>query len=202
MTAQDYRAQLIQLQPDGRALPIDPDSDWGKLLLAIGDSLARADLRGAQLSVEVDVRATQELLPDFERAYGLPSPCLPLGQSVDERRKAAIAQVQALGGQKPAYYIRIAQSLGFVVSIDENVEGPHVWRINGPETTITEFTCDSPCDQPLRKWGNALLECVMNRIKPAHTRLLFGYSGGPIDPEPDEAGGTRLGVTGLPMSDL
>lgn len=63
------------------------------------------------------------------------------------------------------------------ITIDEQVDGlPHRWRINAPTTTVTEFTVNSPCTDPLRTWGNALLECVMNRYKPAHGELLFGYS--------------------------
>lgn len=200
VTAEDYRDQLLALQPDGPALPRDPNSNWAKLLLAFADSLSRVGLRGEQLIIESDPRSTYELLEEWERAFGLPGPCVPLGQSVDERRNALVAQVTARGGQTPAYYISVAAALGYVVTIDENVEGPHVWRINGPETTITEFTCDSPCDQPLRKWGNELLECVMNRIKPAHTRLLFGYSANP-EPE-DILGATRLGLAGIPTADM
>lgn len=63
------------------------------------------------------------------------------------------------------------------ITIDEQVDGlPHRWRINAPADTFSEFTVNSPCTDPLRDWGNELLECVMNRYKPAHSDLLFGYS--------------------------
>lgn len=62
------------------------------------------------------------------------------------------------------------------VTIDEQVDGlPHRWRVNAAETTVTEFTCLSPCTTPLRVWGNQPLQCVMNRLKPAHSDLLFSF---------------------------
>ena len=33
----------------------------------------------------------------------------------------------------------------------------------------------SVAGEPLRSWGNNLLECTMERIKPAHTVLIFAY---------------------------
>jgi hypothetical protein len=33
----------------------------------------------------------------------------------------------------------------------------------------------SAVGEALRTWGNDLLECKMNQIKPAHTILIFGY---------------------------
>lgn len=62
------------------------------------------------------------------------------------------------------------------VTIDEQVDAlPHRWRVNAAETTMTEATCLSPCTTPLRSWGNQPLQCVMNRMKPAHTDLLFSF---------------------------
>lgn len=64
------------------------------------------------------------------------------------------------------------------ITIDEQVDGlPHRWRINAPVATFVESTCVSPCTTPLRVWDNETLQCVMDRIKPAHTDLLFSFLG-------------------------
>ena len=34
----------------------------------------------------------------------------------------------------------------------------------------------SAVSDPLRSWGNALLECLINRYKPAHTSVYFNYT--------------------------
>ena len=51
-----------------------------------------------------------------------------------------------------------------------------VWQVNAPEASIVEFDAGrSSAGEPLRSWGNELLECVINRLKPAHTYVLFAY---------------------------
>jgi uncharacterized protein YmfQ (DUF2313 family) len=48
--------------------------------------------------------------------------------------------------------------------------------VNSALSTITDITVDSLVDEPIASWGNALLECVIKRLKPAHTSVIFGYS--------------------------
>lgn len=63
------------------------------------------------------------------------------------------------------------------VTIDEQVGGlPHRWRVNAPNNTVIESTCMSPCTTPLRVWSNEPLECAINKLKPAHSEVLFGYT--------------------------
>lgn len=333
MTAEEYRSQLQALLPSGAAWPREPGAILTKTLHAVADELARVDVRADDLLTESDPRSTFELLGDWERAFGLPAACVPAGQTTTERRSALAAKVAALGGQSRAYFLELANAIGYVgatwsdiawqfinsaqgwtpanatvtpqattilyastaanpsltktgqafkgldyryviarlrrtvtasevwdgivtyatsghaasasyhkaiaepagigsdyvlatwdmhaltaggtdwrdsiitaltlelgqstgntyeidwialsktptvdvaITIDEQVDGlPHRWRINAPTNTVTEFTCNSPCTDPLRDWGNELLECVMNRYKPAHSELLFGYS--------------------------
>lgn len=178
MTADQYRYQLQALLPPGRLWDALRETgslaDW--LLAALAAEFAQVDGRAEALLDEADPRTVYELLAEWERVVGLPDPCVPAGQTVTERRNALVARLASRGGQSRAYFIALAATLGYTITIDEQVDGqPHRWRINTSATTITEFTCESPCIDPLRKWGNELLECVMNRYKPAHTELLFGY---------------------------
>lgn len=332
MTAAQYLELLRQIMPRGPAWPSAPGAALSKLLAGLAEEFARLDTRVDDLITEMDPRVTFELLPDWERAYGLPEPCIPLGASVTERRNALVAKVTAIGGQSVSYFLSIAQALGYVganwtpfawqfinsaqgwtpanasvtpgattilyassaanpsltkstlafvggtyryviarlrrtvtsaevwegvlsyttaahaasltqhkaiaepagigadfvlavwdmhnltaggtdwkdsiitglklelgnsngntyeidwiavsktdpadvsITIDEQVDGlPHKWRMNAPTVTYTVFTCQSACDESLREWGNELLECVMNRYRPAHTQLVFGY---------------------------
>ncbi len=130
-------------------------------------------------------------LADWERVLGLPDECAGgLGQTVTERIAAAVSKVRARGGLSREYFAGVAAGLGYVVSIEEygvyTCESPCVdpvcdepwrfaWKVHAPEVTVREFTCGTGCDEPLRTWGNALLECVLNRTKPAHTHIIFAY---------------------------
>jgi uncharacterized protein YmfQ (DUF2313 family) len=42
--------------------------------------------------------------------------------------------------------------------------------------TRSTLTVNGRVSDPLAAWGNTLLECVMRRLKPAHTTLLFSYT--------------------------
>jgi uncharacterized protein YmfQ (DUF2313 family) len=132
-------------------------------------------------------------LADWERVLGLPDTCAGgYGQTQAERMAAALSKIRQRGGQSRAYFISVAATLGYAITIEEfdvytcdsGCDQPindepwrFAWRVRAPETTVREFSCDSGCDDPLSSWGNALLECVINRLKPAHTFVQFAYGG-------------------------
>lgn len=332
MNADHYREQLQALLPPGRAWPRESGAVLTQVLDGLAQELSRVDLRVENLIDEIDPRTTGELLPDFERVYGLPDPCVTDSLTTDQRRNALVSKISNQGGQSPAYFLSVLERLGYVssrwtrlawhfigavqgwtaanatfgttgttsvvltataadpilrralpafagtkyryvvarlrrlvagawegsvqyttpahgetagfiktvsepaewatgawaivvwdmhaltaggsdwldsfitglrfdfssangssveidwialseypnpdlaVTIDEQVDGlPHRWRVNAAETTVTEFTCLSPCTTPLRVWGNQPLQCSMNRLKPAHSDLLFSF---------------------------
>lgn len=191
MTAEDYLAQLQALLPQGPAWPRDAGATLTKLLQAMADELARIDGRAAQLIEEADPRTTAELLADWERVAGLPDSCVTAAQSTAQRRAALHAKLTTLGGQSTAYFIALAASLGYTVTITEfeqhtvvdDVEHPlyshpwqFAWQINAPQDTVGTLSVTDTVADPLAWWGNELLECVVNRLKPAHTHVLFAYS--------------------------
>lgn len=193
LTATDYLAQLQALLPQGFAWPRQADAALTKLLLAWADEMARIDGRAADLVEEVDPRTTAELLADWERVAGLPDSCVVaygVTQTAAQRRNALVAKLTTIGGQSAAYYIALAASLGYTITITEyktftvrsKVNDPLndlPWRftftVNAPLNTVRRFTVRSAVNEPLAAWGNELLECVISRLKPAHTHVLFAY---------------------------
>lgn len=138
---------------------------------AFGLALDAAAIAADGVLAESDPRTTMALLADWERNYGLE----PSG-SIDVRRAALLAQILAGGGQSRAFYVQLAAALGYT-------------------TTITEFsphTVISSVAEPLRGglWRYiwlvrahasagavtpAAFEALFNKIKPAHTRVMFEY---------------------------
>jgi len=130
-------------------------------------------------------------LADWERVLGLPDTCAGgYGQTQAERIAAALSKIRQRGGQSRAYFIGVAKALGFEITIEEHAvytcESPcdqpiceepwrFVWTVRAPAATIRESTCESGCAGPLASWGNAQLECVINRLKLAHTFVIFAY---------------------------
>lgn len=193
LTAAEYLAQLQALLPQGFAWPRQADAALTRLLLAWADEMARIDGRAARLIEEADPRTAVELLADWERVAGLPDPCvaaLGIEQTAAQRRAALAAKLASGGGQSAAYYIALAARLGYTITITEHETftvrskvcdplNDLPWRftftVNAPLDTVRRFTVRSAVADPLAAWGNELLECVISRLKPAHTHVLFAY---------------------------
>jgi uncharacterized protein YmfQ (DUF2313 family) len=113
-----------------------------------------------------------------------------LEQSLEQRRNALVAKLTQLGGQSRQYFIDLAAALGYEITITEfqpftvnsgvndplcDTEWRFVWQVNASQDTIRRFSVQSGVNDPLASWGNDQLECVINRLKPAHTIVLFAY---------------------------
>lgn len=127
------------------------------------------------LYTEMDPRTVDSMLLDWEIMAGLPDPCVDAGQTKEARRMALLAKLINLGGQSIAYYINLAAALGYTITV---TEGPaaHVWTIHTSLDNYWEFTVTDSAADPLAYWGNQILECVINRLKPAHTRVIYSYT--------------------------
>ena len=192
ISADDYTGMLLGLLPPGPAWPQE-DSQIARMLSGWAQELARLDARSANLVEEADPRTTEELLPDWERVAGLPGLCSETGITLTEgqRRQLLVAKLISQGGQSRQYYIAVAAALGYTITITEfslhtclkacdypliGEEWIMAWQVNASDGMRTYFNCLSQCDEPLSRWGNFLLECALNAIKPAHTVLLFSYT--------------------------
>lgn len=199
MPAPDFRTEhfleaLHGLMPQGPAWPREADSWQDRVLAAIADRFAAQHARIVTLADQESYPAlTSEMLDDWERAYGLPDSCGSEGDSMALRRAALLARIAERGGQSPSYFIGVAAALGFTVTVHEyrparfgemrfgdpmaGQEWAFVWAIRAPETTVTPFRFGQGAfGDPFSSWGNDRLECVLSRIKPAHTILLFQYA--------------------------
>lgn len=194
LTDSDYLQQLQALLPNGPAWPRDDEATLTQLLSALSAELARVDGRAMTLIEEADPRTTAELFLDWERVAGLPDACAEAfggEQTLDQRRMSLVGKLVTLGGQSPAYFIGLAAAIGYAITITEfhahtvNDDVDYAilgeawnfaWQVNAALNTVTELTASSGVDEPLAAWGNALLECVINRVKPAHTIALFSYT--------------------------
>lgn len=194
MTATDYLRQLQALLPPGPAWPKDDAATLTRLLDALATELSRVDGRAQKLIEEANPRTVAELFADWERVAGLPDACAQAfgsDQTMAQRRAALVGRMTTLGGQSPAYFVGLAAALGYAITITEfrahtvnddvectlyDTAWNFAWQVNAALNTVTAITVDSTVEEPIAAWGNALLECVIKRLKPAQTAVLFSYT--------------------------
>lgn len=163
------------------------------ILDAIAKLLVTSENDAEQLMAEIDPRTANALLPDFERVLG-PDPCgRDLGnQSLQQRQRRAHQRWIAQGGASIPYFIKLAESLGHVIEIEEFwpskagvllagqpliAEGEQfTWRIKLQLISEWLFRAGvNQAGQPLGGIEISDLECELRRLKPAHTQLVFSY---------------------------
>ncbi|MGI4851896.1 MAG: YmfQ family protein [Janthinobacterium lividum] len=188
-----YLGALQKLLPRGVAFPRNPTSVQTAFVAANGDLFGDLQAACSVLSeVESDPAQTMQLLSEWEAEYGLPDPCAGESPLVSERRAQLLARIAATGGQSPAYYIAFALTLGYAITITEfeplcfgdtfgslmyGQSWAQAWQVNAPTFTVDYADFGSSVfGDPYAAWGSNVLQCELNRIKPAHTPLIFNYS--------------------------
>jgi uncharacterized protein YmfQ (DUF2313 family) len=243
----DYAVGLANLLPQGLAWP----RHAGSVVMKVVKGLAQfwgdvVDSRAADLlERESDPRFTIELLPDWERNWGLPDPCYSAPQSIAERQMALVMRMTMLGAQSRQFFIDVAARLGYTITITEYrpffvamdgcgdcrvygaagapdpvmrnqwnqsimappgdhyvsdgelsewpnyglgpLENRYYWTVHVHQAKLVWFRVTSGqtgVDPHLRIGLADDLECLLNRWKPAHTQIIFDYSGlsNPGDP--------------------
>jgi uncharacterized protein YmfQ (DUF2313 family) len=181
-----------------RCLPpvsYDPQADTIKAELQSTAAPLTAALRSAdQVRVEQDPAGAQLSVPDWERVYSLPDPCAGISSSIERRRADIVNKISARGNLSPAQMISVAEQIGYVgaevhefgpancagpsdQAIYEEADWRFVWALKVPQTLLIEqLSCTSPCDGPIRRWGNEPIFCAISRYKPAHTLGLVFFN--------------------------
>jgi uncharacterized protein YmfQ (DUF2313 family) len=204
-TGDDYAEVMAGDLPTGPAWTRDPDSTLMQVVSGLAQVWGDVDGRFADLlEIESDPRSTYEMLPDWERAFGLPDPCIPVVQTLAERRVALVVKMTMQGGQSRAFFIGVAASLGYRITIREyrpfqfglssfggsrgQFQPPSVrfyWRVRVSGGRSTRFSFGGSSfgrDSFLEIRKAEDLECMFRRWKPAHTIVLFDYHD--FDPDP------------------
>lgn len=194
-----YLEMFLGLLPPGQAWTRERYSVLARLLGVFASEFDRVDGRAAALIDESDPRATREMLSDWEVVAGLPDACSGLAGTATERRAALTLKITGIGGQSRAYFQAIADRLGYDVQIREyrpficglsrcaadplngGHEVRHTWTVTVYGPRVTRFRVgQSRCAEKLLSIVAAQdLECVLRRLKPAHTHLVFAYDAQP-----------------------
>lgn len=175
MRTRNWLRGLQALLPPGLAISREPEANITKLLEAAAAMLGDAELGFDDWAAQYDPMVATTMLADWERLLGLPDCCdAGIVLTQQERRVEVLLKLTAVGSQAPQFYIDLMARRGVTITIDEL--GSYVWRVNAPMVNLRHLRAGiGRAGDRLRNWGDPRMECVINRLKPAHTRALFGY---------------------------
>src|SRR5499427_5061679 len=90
----DYAVGMNNLLPQGLAWPRWPNTVLQNVVQGLAQIWGFVDSRAADLlERESDPRQTIELLPDWERNWGLPDPCYQGPSTIGERQTALVGRM-------------------------------------------------------------------------------------------------------------
>jgi uncharacterized protein YmfQ (DUF2313 family) len=116
----DYGNAFLALLPQGQAWPKYPGTTLDLTCRGLAEYWGYVDGRAADLlERESDPRQTIELLPDWERNWGLPDPCYKAPQTVGQRQLALVMRMTMIGAQSRAFFIEVAAQIGYTITITE-----------------------------------------------------------------------------------
>jgi uncharacterized protein YmfQ (DUF2313 family) len=137
----------------------------------------------------------ETFLSDWERVFNI----VPAsGDTPELRKERIIAALRKVGGLSKPYFIQLADSLGYTVTITDNIEefrpfmtgwgrsGDRlykyeviwIWKVHVINRTLHYFEAGiSEAGNLLLTWqSDEELESLFTELKPAHTYVLFDYS--------------------------
>lgn len=192
-TANQYAQVLRNLLPRGRAWNREDGSVQASVLDGLAKGAATVDAAAMSLLEDAFPATAVFLLPEWERTLGLPDPCAGEAPTLQVRQAQVAARLVNSGGQSAPFYIDYAASLGYQILIKEmgpfrmgassmgtQLGGPdwaHAWTVQSDRglNTVSFRMGRSAMGEPLEVWGDAVLECEFNGIRPAHTVVIFTY---------------------------
>jgi uncharacterized protein YmfQ (DUF2313 family) len=139
----EYTQALMNLLPTGQAWPRSIGGTLFMTVQGLANYWGTVDGRAADLlEIESDPRLTTELLPDWERNWGLPDPCIQNPPTdLETRRIDLVLKMTLLGAQSRQWFMDVATALGYTITITEY--SPYVCGISRCGDT-SDLNLDEP----------------------------------------------------------
>ena len=155
----DYADAMQSLLPQGQAWP----RAWDEALMLVVRGLCRIwgdfEVRASWLlEQESDPRQTFELLPDWERNWGLPDPCYQEPQTVGERQRALVMRMTMQGAQSREFFIGVAAQIGYTITISEY--RPFFVAMDGCGDCRVYGAAGAPTTPMVNEWGQPIMNAV------------------------------------------
>lgn len=186
---------ILRHLPIGKAWNKEGSSNLSKLAKGLSLEFQRIEDRANQLISESEPQTCSESLEDWERVFGLPEECdTDIESTVERKLKLVNKAFSLIGGQSAKFFKDYVASLGFESEVKEikefraglscagdysanGIEWVNCWEMILPATISYEFSAGvSTAGEALRVFRNDSVECALNHIKPAHSKLFILFN--------------------------
>ncbi|WP_433693201.1 YmfQ family protein [Paraburkholderia phenoliruptrix] len=191
-TANDFANAIHGLMPRGLVWPKDAAAVQAQLIAGLAPTWERHTQSNNNLLADAFPETAYELLPEWESTLGLPDPCAGVAPTIQQRRNQVVARLTNSGGQSIQYFVDFAAQLGYAITVEQFSQARagilkagdpccghdwnFAWKVIGPPSTVVRAVAGGmAAGDPLTAFGNAVLECEIRALMPAHTIVLFAY---------------------------
>lgn len=165
-------------------------TNFRKYLRGLSYELQRFESALIEVTSEYDPRTTTEFITEWESSVGIPDDCFPGTGSLDERRRDVITKFMAIGVSTAQDFIDLAAFMGYEITIEHLADGTYYPPYNVPFTPMIGIPYNRyvwiviganvianipPYNVPfsLTSSTQTKLQCFFNKLKPAHTLIIF-----------------------------
>lgn len=184
-----HRSLLALLLPPVSYSPSEPALQAE--LVAEGKSLDSALTSASRVKGAITPFFAEQLIPDWERVCGVVPPA---GTTYQQRLQTVLAKLAETGGLSIPYFIRLANGLGYRITINEpqpfragvsRAGAPlwvpdiiWVWQVVVHAGSVRAYNFragQSASGERLITFGDPVIEALFDDLKPAFTFVYFAY---------------------------
>jgi hypothetical protein len=155
-------------------------SNFRNLLIGTGKELTRVEQKLNEILNECDISQATVLIGEWEKLLGIPDEAIPMASTLEGRRSNVLFKLSVFGAYQEADYVRIAQILGFNVTVTPADGGPDIpyvdWRVRYIiVVTVLGTSTTWPWTWPLL-WGGmdiSVLQAMFEKIRPAVCEIIW-----------------------------
>lgn len=192
-SAGDFADSFQRHMPTGPVWPRDPDAVQRAAVEALMPTYVRTWALACDLPAETLPSTAVFLLPEWEASLGLPDPCSGPDPTIAQRQAHVVARLTQSDGPSIPSLTAFAAALGYTITIqefaparygiahygDRYLDQPwaHTWQVTVEGGTLQSARYGSArYGDRYQTYGDAVLECELKRLAPAHTVLRFAYA--------------------------
>jgi uncharacterized protein YmfQ (DUF2313 family) len=168
----------------------NPQSNWFKLLQGLGFEFLLFDDKIKYVKSQYDIYNTIDLIEEWEKMVGIPNSCVPIARTLEERRNNVLSKFITQECTTKSQFELIAKTLGFDINVMAGADltrfplkfpimfassevSPFLIIVNLSDKYKKTFPFDFPV--PFQASAPDILSCFFERLKPAHTKIIYRY---------------------------